>query len=449
MPILLQMLIYNNCIIYIGYAESMNLVVKIEDEEGKDGEKKDKDAEEEEEEEENAFMTMKDAMMFPVFGSCALCTLYVAYKFLGPEWVNFLLCCYLTFGGWAACSFVSFSAFKNFVPREGNAVVDWFRWNVNMSVMDLYLQRLEKFLCLTLPCVFGEEKKEKDDGDDKNKDNEKKDEESKTALQTVGGYINSAAGFITSFLPEDEKKETKNDKSSKESKDSDSKPAKDVILHLDAIWAAAIVFGAFVSLGFLMDRKCWVLHNLLGVCLSIAAIKQVSLNSFKIAYVMLAGLFFYDIFWVFGTEVMVTVAKQFDGPAKLIFPVSFDPYKQSILGLGDICIPGFFLAMCMRFDYFISKQGQKPQGDFARPYFYSCLAAYCVGLCITVGVMFFFQAAQPALLYLCPACIIASSGMAFYRNELPLLWSYEESELYEKKDEDVVIVEKEEDKKEQ
>jgi Signal peptide peptidase len=32
---------------------------------------------------------------------------------------------------------------------------------------------------------------------------------------------------------------------------------------------------------------------------------------------MLVGLFFYDIFWVFGTDVMVTVAKSFDGPIKV------------------------------------------------------------------------------------------------------------------------------------
>ena len=34
-------------------------------------------------------------------------------------------------------------------------------------------------------------------------------------------------------------------------------------------------------------------------------------------------VFFYDIFWVFGTEVMVSVAKGVDGPIKLLFPRSF------------------------------------------------------------------------------------------------------------------------------
>ena len=33
-----------------------------------------------------------------------------------------------------------------------------------------------------------------------------------------------------------------------------------------------------------------------------------------------AGLFFYDIFWVFGTPVMVSVAKNLDAPIKLLFP---------------------------------------------------------------------------------------------------------------------------------
>ena len=35
--------------------------------------------------------------------------------------------------------------------------------------------------------------------------------------------------------------------------------------------------------------------------------------------VLLSGLFFYDIFWVFGTPVMVTVAKSLDAPIKLLF----------------------------------------------------------------------------------------------------------------------------------
>jgi minor histocompatibility antigen H13 len=38
---------------------------------------------------------------------------------------------------------------------------------------------------------------------------------------------------------------------------------------------------------------------------------------------MLWGLFFYDIFWVYGTDVMLTVAKSIDAPIKLMFPYNW------------------------------------------------------------------------------------------------------------------------------
>lgn len=41
--------------------------------------------------------------------------------------------------------------------------------------------------------------------------------------------------------------------------------------------------------------------------------------------VLLSGLFVYDIFWVFGTPVMVTVAKSLDAPIKLLFPRAGEP----------------------------------------------------------------------------------------------------------------------------
>ena len=37
---------------------------------------------------------------------------------------------------------------------------------------------------------------------------------------------------------------------------------------------------------------------------------MLKLGSFTNGAVLLCGLFFYDIFWVFGTDVMVTVAKK-------------------------------------------------------------------------------------------------------------------------------------------
>jgi minor histocompatibility antigen H13 len=49
----------------------------------------------------------------------------------------------------------------------------------------------------------------------------------------------------------------------------------------------------------------------------------------QIGAILLTGLFFYDIFWVFGTPVMVAVAKNIDAPIKLLFPRPLEP--------GEVC----------------------------------------------------------------------------------------------------------------
>jgi minor histocompatibility antigen H13 len=62
----------------------------------------------------------------------------------------------------------------------------------------------------------------------------------------------------------------------------------------------------------------------------------------------LSGLFFYDVFWVFGTDVMTTVAKTIDAPILLQFPQDLlrngwlNASKHGMLGLGDIVIPVIF-----------------------------------------------------------------------------------------------------------
>lgn len=110
-----------------------------------------------------------------------------------------------------------------------------------------------------------------------------------------------------------------------------------------------------------------------------------------------------------------------------------------MLGLGDIVIPGTFVALALRYDYarYAQKVGlerkakledakvvtnghSKPRAttqpagaikldedaqlEFRRsapkPYFFAALTAYVSGLVTTMLVMHVFHAAQPALLYL-------------------------------------------------
>ena len=49
---------------------------------------------------------------------------------------------------------------------------------------------------------------------------------------------------------------------------------------------------------------------------AINGVELLHLNNVVTGCILLGGLFIYDIFWVFGTNVMVTVAKSFEAPIK-------------------------------------------------------------------------------------------------------------------------------------
>jgi len=178
--------------------------------------------------------------------------------------------------------------------------------------------------------------------------------------------------------------------------------------------------------------KHYMMNNIFGICFCIQSIERISIGSYKIGVILLIGLFFYDIFWVFGTDVMVTVAKSFDGPIKLLFPRELPTLESkgafSLLGLGDIVIPGLFVALLLRLDATKAKI-QFKGGEheyFFKPYFLTNVVCYALGLVCTVGIMYFFNAAQPALLYLVPACIGGSLAVGLSRGELSELFAYDE-----------------------
>lgn len=188
-------------------------------------------------------------------------------------------------------------------------------------------------------------------------------------------------------------------------------------------------------------RRHWITNDLLGVAFSIYGIENLHLCSFKAGTMLLAGLFIYDVFWVFATDVMTTVAKGIDAPILLQFPQDIyrngwlDASKYAMLGLGDIVIPGIFIALLRRFDHRIGSKG-KASSSGRRYYFIITIAAYAFGLSVTMGVMHFFKAAQPALLYLVPACILIPLTVAKIRGEASDMWNYCEEHLIEKKDGD-------------
>ncbi|KAL8281154.1 hypothetical protein RQP46_006512 [Phenoliferia psychrophenolica] len=176
----------------------------------------------------------------------------------------------------------------------------------------------------------------------------------------------------------------------------------------------------------------WTLQNFVALSLSFNAISLLRLDSFWTGSALLSGLFL----WVFGTSVMESVARDFDAPIKIVWPKDLSsPGGFTLLGLGDIVLPGIFIALCLRFDYSNALRAAlppKPSSGFSRPYFLTCFIAYIMGLATTIFVMHTFKAAQPALLYLSPACIVSVIGCAFFRGELALFWGYDDGEHEEK-----------------
>ena len=213
---------------------------------------------------------------------------------------------------------------------------------------------------------------------------------------------------------------------------------KKVEYNLEITWPrilASLLAAAF-TLHYSLTKN-WISSNLLGLSFAFTAIKILHLDSFKTGMILLAGLFLYDIFWVFGTDVMVSVAKSFDVPVKLLFPrniISSAAKEFTMLGLGDIVIPGVMVSLCLRFDRYLTPESSTL---YSKYYFNACLVAYLLGLVTTMTVMHTFKAAQPALLYLSPACILAPLLVATSRRQLGQLFAYsteEKAEIVDKQD---------------
>ncbi|KAF2447305.1 hypothetical protein P171DRAFT_471627 [Karstenula rhodostoma CBS 690.94] len=243
--------------------------------------------------------------------------------------------------------------------------------------------------------------------------------------------------------------------------------------------------GAAVSVAvwgyFNFVDKPWYLTNLIGFGFSYAALQLMSPTTFATGSLILTALFIYDIYFVFFTPMMVTVAKSIDAPIKLVFPrpdsAVSGKSQYAMLGLGDVVLPGIMIGLALRFDLWIfylrrQKRVQATEGSsevvekpkyfslagrwsdhfwshsfFGRPlwtsrvdkpeppftfpktYFKASLTGYILGMFATLAVMHVWGHAQPALLYLVPGVLGSLWSTALVRGELKLMWNFsEESE---------------------
>jgi hypothetical protein len=162
--------------------------------------------------------------------------------------------------------------------------------------------------------------------------------------------------------------------------------------------------------------KSWFLNNLIGLSFAYIIIKTVKIPNFKVGGLLLGLAFFYDIFWVFfsqyafGDNVMVSVASGLDLPIKVLCPHFSDsayPKSCSMLGLGDLALPGLFLAFASRFD-------QQHETNYLKV----LMICYASALLMCILVLVIFEHAQPALLYISPLLIFGMLGYAYKRDEV-------------------------------
>ncbi|PYI21774.1 hypothetical protein BO99DRAFT_400756 [Aspergillus violaceofuscus CBS 115571] len=239
---------------------------------------------------------------------------------------------------------------------------------------------------------------------------------------------------------------------------------------------------------FTFVTKPWWLTNFLGFSFCYGTLQFMSPSTFVTGSLILGSLFFYDIYFVYFTPLMVTVAKKLDVPIKLLFPrppvsgEAPDTVSLAMLGLGDIIIPGMMVGLALRFDlylYYKRKGLQKARAEgngvefikptyqsatggwgerfwtrsvapkepelqppyhdarsFPKTYFKASVVGYLLGMIATLVVMQIFDHPQPALLYLVPGVLISLWGTALVRNEIGEMWEFsEEDEDDEENDE--------------
>lgn len=233
--------------------------------------------------------------------------------------------------------------------------------------------------------------------------------------------------------------------------------------------------------------KPWWLTNLMGFGFAYNVLQLMSPTTFWTGTLILSSLFFYDIYFVFFTPIMVTVATKLEIPAKLLFPrpsrPDEDPTKQalSMLGLGDVVLPGIMIGLALRYDlylFYLRKQKRKTVedlntsgevdkdcsptseivkatwqpasggwgqrfwlgkasndtetqqhgGSFPKTFFHASLVGYVFGMLCTLSVMHIYGHAQPALLYLVPGVLGSLWGTAFFKGDIKTMWEFSEAE---------------------
>ncbi|KAL5572872.1 hypothetical protein UlMin_022469 [Ulmus minor] len=206
-------------------------------------------------------------------------------------------------------------------------------------------------------------------------------------------------------------------------------PVLGVVSYLTLAVSPFCIVFAVVWAVFRHYSYAWIGQDILGIALIITVLQIVRIPNLKVGTVLLSCAFMYDIFWVFVSKslfhesVMIVVARGDrsgeDGiPMLLKIPRMFDPWGgYSIIGFGDIILPGLVVAFALRFDWLANKK-------LRHGYFLWAMTAYGLGLLITYLALNLMDGhGQPALLYIVPFTLGTFLTLGKKRGDLKILWT--------------------------
>lgn len=181
-------------------------------------------------------------------------------------------------------------------------------------------------------------------------------------------------------------------------------------------------FSAATLFAFLYNvTGHWILNNLFAIVLAYNYLVRVRPGCVAIAGSVAALYSVCGLYWMGFIGVSHAVTDGF--PFKFMFP-GCSPGDGAcgtyfvVLGLGDVVVPGLFMAALLRYD--VSK------GTDSKLYFTVSLAAYEASLVLAYALAAATGIALPTQVFVIPACVYAPLIVAMNNGELHLLCFYTE-----------------------
>ena len=73
-------------------------------------------------------------------------------------------------------------------------------------------------------------------------------------------------------------------------------------------------------IAFWQEQLYWISNDAIGYTLLIKLVSSVQIGKFHLVMLLYTAMIFYDCFFVFASDIMVTVATQIENPMKFLIP---------------------------------------------------------------------------------------------------------------------------------